>query len=153
MNLETILFEQTKELKENYCLRVKQWAEKEFDSFENLNWVLKTTNGWSKKWYGKTRSEDAKMNKILLILFRGKSEFIQKANEDAEKHYISSIKKLSNRIQEKGLNLNNLEIITNSEMEKGNISTTISDGIKTLRAFTILAWGNIQKPHYRYLIK
>jgi len=34
-----------------------------------------------------------------------------------------------------------------------NIDTTLTDGEKTIKAFTILAEGAIQRPHYRYLIK
>lgn len=34
-----------------------------------------------------------------------------------------------------------------------NIETTITDGVKKVRAFTIVAEGEIQRPHYRYLIK
>jgi hypothetical protein len=34
-----------------------------------------------------------------------------------------------------------------------NFETTLSDGEKIVRAFTIVASGEIQKPHYRYLIK
>ena len=34
-----------------------------------------------------------------------------------------------------------------------NMSTIITDGKKVVRAFTIIASGAIQKPHYRYLVK
>jgi hypothetical protein len=34
-----------------------------------------------------------------------------------------------------------------------NINTTLTDGEKTVRAFTIIASGEIQRPHYRYLVK
>lgn len=39
-------------------------------------------------------------------------------------------------------------------MEKGNISTTIVDAKqRKVNAWTILAWGEVNAPHYRYLIK
>ena len=34
-----------------------------------------------------------------------------------------------------------------------NIESIITDGTKTVRAWTIVAEGEIQRPHYRYLIK
>jgi hypothetical protein len=34
-----------------------------------------------------------------------------------------------------------------------NINITLTDGDKTVRAYTIVAEGEIQKPHYRYLVK
>jgi hypothetical protein len=30
---------------------------------------------------------------------------------------------------------------------------TLSDGEKVVKAFTIIAEGTIQRPHYRYLVK
>jgi len=34
-----------------------------------------------------------------------------------------------------------------------NIETTLTDGEKMVRAYTIIAEGQVQRPHYRYLIK
>jgi len=46
---------------------------------------------------------------------------------------------------------------TNIKIENGsvgvNINITITDGEQTVRAWTIIAEGEIQRPHYRYLIK
>ena len=38
-------------------------------------------------------------------------------------------------------------------MDGINIDTIISDGEKQVKAQTICAWGEIQRPHYRYLVK
>ena len=62
-----------------------------------------------------------------------------------------SIEKLAKRIEKKGLNQENIRTITSHVGV--NIETTLTDGNKTVRAFTIIAQGTIQKPHYRYLIK
>jgi hypothetical protein len=51
----------------------------------------------------------------------------------------------------KGLNEENLKVVTSHIGI--NINTTISDGDKTVKAWTIIAEGEIQKPHYRYLVK
>lgn len=77
--------------------------------------------------------------------------FVPKMIENAEIHYLSSIEKLAYRIQAKQLNENNLCVKTSHIGV--NIDTIITDGVKTVRAFTIIASGDIQKPHYRYLIK
>jgi hypothetical protein len=69
----------------------------------------------------------------------------------AIEHYEFSIEKLAERIIKKGLNQDNLKIVTSHIGV--NIETTINDGNKTVRAFTIIAEGEIQKPHYRYLVK
>ena len=71
--------------------------------------------------------------------------------DNAKKHFASSIEKLAYRLLEKGLNLDNLSFDT-SHVD-ANISTTINDGDKSVRAWTIIASGEVQRPHYRYLIK
>lgn len=65
--------------------------------------------------------------------------------------YISSIKKLATRISEKNLNQDKL-IITTAHIGI-NIETTFTDGTNVIKAWTIVAEGDIQRPHYRYLIK
>jgi hypothetical protein len=67
------------------------------------------------------------------------------------KHYLNSIEKLAHRIKSYGLDECKLKLETTYIDQ--NISTLLTDGNKTIKAFTILAWGQIQKPHYRYLIK
>ena len=78
-------------------------------------------------------------------------EFITKSVEKAEQHYEESIEKLAYRIQQKDLNVSNLKVI--SVFLGVNLDLTITDGEKTVTANTILAWGEINKPHYRYLVK
>ena len=85
------------------------------------------------------------------VMYHNQKDYIERAFKQAEKHYFNSIDRLSNRIQKKQLNESKLTLKT-SYIDK-NISTTISDGKKTVRAYTILAWGDVQKPHYRYLVK
>ena len=69
----------------------------------------------------------------------------------AEQHYQASILKLADRIQKKGLVVDEIKVQT---AHVGlNINTTLTDGQKTVRAFTIIAEGEIQRPHYRYLVK
>ena len=69
----------------------------------------------------------------------------------AQKHYTNSIAKLALRIEKKGLNQEKIEMTTG--YVDVNITTTITDGEKVVRAWTIIAGGEVQKPHYRYLVK
>lgn len=76
---------------------------------------------------------------------------VEQAEKRANKHYEQSLIKLAGRIAEKGLNTSNLKAITSHIGV--NIETTLTDGEKTVSAWTIIASGPIQRPHYRYLIK
>jgi hypothetical protein len=66
-------------------------------------------------------------------------------------HYENSIVKLAYRIEKKGLNLDKITVKTSHIGV--NINTWITDGEQTVHAYTIIASGEIQRPHYRYLIK
>lgn len=78
-------------------------------------------------------------------------EFVSKSVAKAEQHYKDSIEKLAYRIQEKGLKLESLKV--SSVFLGVNLDLTITDGTKAVTAKTILAWGEINRPHYRYLVK
>lgn len=69
----------------------------------------------------------------------------------AERHYEDSLLKLSYRIQTKGLDETNLKVTTSHIGV--NINTTLTDSKLTVEAWTIIASGPIQRPHYRYLIR
>lgn len=85
------------------------------------------------------------------IVSLGLEDYESKQLKLANMHYENSIVKLASRIVKKDLDQNKLTL--SSSRIKMNFETTITDGKKTVRAFTILAWGEIQRPHYRYLIK
>jgi hypothetical protein len=89
-----------------------------------------------------------KLRKIIQI---GVEEFMLGEDKKAILHYEGSIVKLANRIEKKDLNIDKL-IVKTSHIGV-NINTTLTDGEKTVNAFTIIASGEIQKPHYRYLVK
>lgn len=90
-------------------------------------------------------------NKARLISGKSVEEFVAKEVAHAEAKYKNDVAKLSKRIEKKGLNQ---DAITMTSGYVGvNIEITITDGEKTVRAFTIVASGPIQRPHYRYLIK
>lgn len=157
--LISILTTETQLLKEDFLTRTAQYSKAEFkrisllteEDFKNNSGVSfysivkeKTVNDHSKASYAAwSKTENAVRN--------GLEVYLAKAEKAAIAHYHNSIQKLALRIVAKGLNLDNLEVKT---YHIGvNIETTLTDGEKTVRAFTIIAGGPVQKPHYRYLIK
>jgi hypothetical protein len=90
-------------------------------------------------------------NEVLTIKYLGLENFTSKELKKAVAHYEASIEKLANRIEAKGLNATKLKVVTSSIGV--NININLTDGVKTINAYTIVAQGEIQKPHYRYLIK
>lgn len=76
---------------------------------------------------------------------------IEKARKFACDHYHNSILKLAIRVEKYGLNVEKL-VVTASHIGV-NLDCTLTDGQKTIRAFTIVASGDVQRPHYRFLIK
>lgn len=172
-NLINILKEETKSLKEQYIQKTMEWAQRNFEmssvrtkwrevqwceyfgleprvankgtNMEFLTFPNNFHNSSTSKTYCKLRDEYRKISEMGLDVYTSKEV------KKAELHYENSIIKLASRIIKKGLVQENLEVVTSHIGV--NINTTLTDGIKTVRAFTIIAEGEIQRPHYRYLIK
>lgn len=77
------------------------------------------------------------------------SHFI-KTVSDADKNFTAKLAKLSVRLGEFSFS-NNFEIL--SAHTGVNFEATLVEGDKKVRAYTIIAEGKIQRPHYRYLVK
>lgn len=157
-NLVSILTKETQSLKEQYIQFTQEWATKEFDRLtkwlSDYNEWVETINFASadrsiRRDYMKKQSI---IRKMPMEVYRGDAEkFVADQVENAKKHYANSVLKLAARVQKKGLNEENLKATTSHIGV--NIDTTLTDGEKSVRAFTILAAGEINRPHYRYLIK
>lgn len=155
-----LLKEETKALKEAYVEKSNDWAKKQFEHFTSLTeQEVKEDGGYydgKSNWPGWRHSKASyrRWNMICSVKYNGLEAYLEKKHKEAAEHYEHSIVKLAGRIIAKGLDIENLTLSTESNMQKGNISTTIKDGKGTVvRAFTILAWGEVNAPHYRYLIK
>lgn len=83
----------------------------------------------------------------------GIDKYREDAKKKAESHYQSSLIKLAYRISEKGMNIDKIKAKTEFSNVDVNISTVLTDGDINVRAWTIIASGPIQRPHYRYLVK
>lgn len=180
MDLSTMFFEQTKELKSTYLTTVKNWAyknyslNKEKEKWQIEQWLeligvkpvyrevdavkegkyIKLTiphyptgfhNTHHAKLLDKLKKDVARFKNMTL------DDYLDLEVKTAEKHYNNSILKLTERIKNEQLDLQNIKL--SSSNIKENFETFITDGNKKIKAYTIIASGEVQKPHYRYLIK
>jgi hypothetical protein len=142
-----ILTKETESLKNQYLEMTKEWAEKEF--YYLRQWAIDYRNG--KFGFDEASRKYYKLPSYI-INGDGKVEYhIDNMLKLASEHYTDSLLKLADRIEKKGLNVETLKVKT-SHIDV-NIEIILTDGIKTIKAFTIIAGGSIQRPHYRYLIK
>ncbi len=159
-SLLTQLTDQSSKFKIDFVERYKKAVIREFD-FYNDNYSINTVYdqvgeeaGLAKgKIYG-TRKEYFKAQSILAILYdyhHGRIEKrIEKEVEEAKQSFDNKIHKLVFRMEEKGFIG---KVIVVSAFVGVNFECTITCGDKTINAYTIVAEGPIQRPHYRYLIK
>ncbi len=173
-NLIEILKTETASLKEQYIQKTQEWAsnyynllvernnwdEKKWCEFFGLTPELKNAHIQNRSYYGfpsgfyntsNARKFDTLKAEIRKMSCTSLSEYLAKEEKFAIAHYELSIEKLAARIEKKGLNIDSLTVTTSHIGV--NINTTLTDGSKTVKAFTIIASGEIQKPHYRYLVK
>jgi hypothetical protein len=171
--LTNILLAQTAEFKSAFIAKTQAFAEREFTrAYEISKWplekwcaffgiepevgqyytgetYLKFPKNFYNTYHAKTYSQ---MNvKSGQIIRQGRDGYVANQIQNAERHYIQSIEKLSARVEAKELNIESIEVT--SGFQGVNFECTITDGIKKVRAFTIIAEGEIVRPHYRYLIK
>ena len=141
---------ETEAIKNSYMAQISDWARQEFQN------IVKLKNDFQSSVFASRSTEYYKAQKFLYskgysIIYSGIEKFVEKQVKEAGEHYESSILKLSAKIEKKALNIEKLEV--KSGRVGVNFETTLTDGDKIVRAFTIVASGDIQKPHYRYLIK
>lgn len=146
-SLIELLKKETEPLKFQYVEMTQKWAVKEFEYLRQ--WAKDYNSG--KFGFGEASKKYYRLP-YYIVNSNGKVEqHIENMVKQAIEHYEFSIEKLATRIEKKGLNQENLKAFTSHIGV--NIETTLTDGNKTVRAFTIIAEGEIQRPHYRYLIK
>jgi hypothetical protein len=141
---------ETEAIKNSYMAQISDWARQEFESIVKMRNDLRDgiIKARTQEYYNSLKFLNRNGYSIIYL---GIEKFVQKQVKEAGEHYESSILKLSAKIEKKGLNIEKLEV--KSGMVGVNFETTLTDGEKIVRAFTIVASGEIQKPHYRYLIK
>lgn len=147
-NLVGLLTEQTQDLKASYLQQVEVWATEQIQ----INIARREKYHRSRKADYRTEKEYYQEQKWVYSApgYSFGPALITKSLEMAAAHYEDSIAKLAARIIKKGLNEENITVRNGSIGV--NINITITDGTKTVRAFTIVASGMIQRPHYRFLV-
>ena len=165
LSLVQALRKETETMKIEYLNNISVWAVQQFEKVMKINEdYLKQKkyymNSGLNELFGGAKEEPTQefyqtreflLNKGFSMIKIGLKKYVENEVKKAEEHYENSILKLSSKIQSKGLNLEKLEV--KSGRVDVNFETTLTDGEKIVKAFTIIAEGEIQKPHYRYLIK
>ena len=170
--LQTILLREMEPLRVIYLHKIETFATAEFQRLEKMwkwddaDWCkffgiepeLRTIGGRTTALLPRgffstsnSRKYDRMRSEISKAMTLGMTVYVSHAVKAGERHYQLSIEKLAFRIAKKGLNVSQLSAVTSSVGV--NINCTLTDGVKTIRCFTIVAGGPIQQPHYRYLIK
>lgn len=166
-----ILIEQTKDLKTTYLEWTEKWAgeqvvrniERRY-AFNELNrsekaWSMQRRRKYEKEglWTKETAREydrfyqEQKFFYESPAYFFNHDEFLVKALQQAEDHYFSGIAKISQRLVYKNMTPKETKILYGRV--KVNIELTFVNDKSMVKAWTIIASGPIQRPHYRYLVK
>lgn len=169
--LVKVLKEQTADLKTKFIEKTIEFAKSKFD------WAQRTVKMTKEELVAKYGERDLKYpysayvdgvyTKITKDLSEGGTKALDEARlissyglkvytegevKNAEKHYEDSIENLALRLNQKGIKDD-----TKMEIETAtigaNITTTIKHEGTITKAWTIIAEGVVQRPHYRYLIK
>jgi hypothetical protein len=156
------LYVETEILKNDFLEHTRIWAIAEFARIEKFvkengykiepnpdyYFNLKRREGETEKEYYRRGDRARALGKVFAA---GSANFVAAEIKLAFRHYQDSIVKLAGRIEKKGLDQSKLTMKTGRVAQ--NIETVLTDGSKTVRAWTIIASGAIQRPHYRYLVK
>jgi hypothetical protein len=168
-----LLSELTAQFKKTYLNHVEMWLQSEFEA--QIEFMIDfTTRKWSinersaeyfqmqkKAWNMDTaistcagmiqtsKRQDLPLN---FEKFNGlKSIWFAKQLKKSDKSFDASLMKIAFNIQKVEMNIEKAEVV-NAFMNNG-IDLTLTDGDKKVHAFTIIAFGEIQRPHFRFLIK
>jgi hypothetical protein len=160
--LKKLYIEETKKFadrKYEHCLSREHWTTKQwYDEYQLPYKILhegtdrafpSLERDYNYKVYSMMLNHQSEVRKILGL---GLDKY--KANEvkDAERHYEASIEKLSMKLNEKGI-VDESEFTVTSGRIGENFECNIHHEHGLTKAWTILASGPIQRPHYRYLVK
>lgn len=138
-----------------YCKNPKRVSKREFSSI--FGYYTSTTKDFSEM--SEEEVEIWNRKETCLSILRdckipfgwATEKLVQAQVEAASNWFDGSIVKLAVKIENKGINSNEMTI-SSSYIDR-NLCTIISDGDKKVKAQTIFANGEIKRPHFRYLIK
>lgn len=157
----------TQELLQEYLEKTRIWSENKFKvAVEHENWTYQqwvdaypvpqrnfiNSAGERIITYTLSRPGDSKRMEYSSIRRWGLERFTLINEASAEEHYNNSLDKLAFRLEEKGVTGTDFEVEHQRLGVNFEIVIRHSDG-KVTKAWTIVASGEIIKPHYRFLIK
>ncbi len=171
-----VLREHTTELKIEFLERTKEWSTKQYQHSLEMNkrtseeWyieygmkfnekihsftkermvILDMNDKKTREWYPTMRKE------VMMHKDRTKvslEKYLAIKEQKAIAHYESSLMKLSDRLSKKGIFHDSGLVIEQSKIGV-NLEMLIKHNDTVTKAWTIWASGEIQEPHYRYLVK
>jgi hypothetical protein len=99
------------------------------------------------------KSLRSKFERMSNIVSGGLEKYVADQLKNAESHYTSSLSKLAMKIMQKGMDMTNFTLV--SGYVGINLEMKMTDGVKTIKAWTIWAaeGSTLVSPHYRYLVK
>lgn len=112
----------------------------------------KFPNGFYNSPISRVYSKDWREVSIFNYKFKTFESYLAKEIELANRHYQYSLDKLVFRLVKKGVTTDDFSITNESIGVNINLNILHADG-KLTKACTIIAEGEIQRPHYRFLIK
>lgn len=161
-NLHQQVSEQLSQFKETFIDASKKYAAGQFEMIYNTTEQdvinqrgyrdFSFKNKYPEGVMRHTKASYAYWGKIAAIKYNGLEKYLAKEEAKAEIHFEQSVIKALTKAKSKGLNLNEATV-ERFGFDYGNVSFTLTDGNKSVYVYTIIAWGDIQKPHYRFLFK
>ncbi len=130
--------------KQQYLKTIDKMFDKQTDTYNTLHRL--EIAGGSRKRRDILRKTYYKFTRV------SRNNYIDKRRKAAEEHYHNSIMKLAMKLRDKGMELGQVKIHS-IDINNNGIDIVLTDGQNTVRAWTIIASGPIQRPHFRYLVK
>lgn len=168
----------TQDLKSEYIAMTKVWAASEFERavvkskwsvkewclFFNIQPQIRNAKlsvnqqflGFPDGFFNtrNSRTYDTALTNARRIEKKGVEVFVQSEIGKAEHHYNFSLLKLTDRLIKKGIDKTRGEEVIIKKAKVGiNLEMIVSIDKIQVRAWTIVASGIVQRPHYRYLVK
>lgn len=147
----------TQELKANYIVKTKETAKRMFENaIERIpNLKIAKSKAWDEYRIDRSKVYDynaitKELTKLENITDKGFDSFLKSELNHAELHYECSLTKLAERLVAKGISEN---YVIKSGYVGVNFEVTISHELGQVKAWTIIAEGQIVRAHYRYLVK
>lgn len=165
------LFKHTSDLKAAFIEKTKEYAVERFADCEQK--MKRTEAQWLKAFnieytvvnkYGNPNyheynhrlvaAQEMGRSKIISqeVVRMGLDKYKASKVKQAEEHYTESIMRLAKRLNDKGITANSKFTITSAKVGV-NFECYIHHESGITKAWTIIASGPIQQPHYRYLVK